>query len=234
VVGLTRVLGNMYKKYFLYLALGLVVTLASCSSDNEVVEQDFGYDYFPLEIGNFREYKVTEVNFLTSGPDTSRFFLRETIIDSLVNQDITTFVLERASRSSMNDEWVVDSLWTARITEREAIQVENNVPILKIQFPVESNRSWDSNLFNTKQEETYESVLIDSDTLDSPVLRVIIEETPDNIVEEDDRDEFYARGIGLISRDFVSLKFCTTNCANVMEIESGRVLDQKLINHGKN
>lgn len=224
----------MYRILFFFIGIVSLVGLASCSSDNEILQQDFGYDYFPLEIGNFREYKVSEVIFLTSGPDTSRFFLKEEVVDSIINENQISFILESSSRLKMNDPWKVDSLWTARITTREAIQIENNVPILKIQFPVEGNKSWDSNLFNTKDETIFSSLLVDSDTLENQVLKVLIADIPENIVLKDQRSEYYSKGIGLIKRDFVTLNFCTVNCERAMQVESGRVLNQNLINYGKN
>ncbi|MGB3466087.1 MAG: hypothetical protein WBA74_12490 [Cyclobacteriaceae bacterium] len=210
----------------------LLVFIGSCSSDNEVTEQDFGYSYYPLSIGDYREYAVEEIVFLTMGPDTTRYFLREEVTDSLVSSDIATYIFERSVRSTSSDPWEIDSVWTTRITTGEAIQVENNVPIVKIQFPVVSDRTWDSNLFNTRDQAFYTSVLVPSDTLEDEVLKVIVADIPENIVLKDQRSEFYAKNIGLISRDFETLNFCTSGCEEVMEIESGRVLKQNLIDYG--
>ena len=223
----------MHKHIPYIIVLVSLLYLGGCSSaDDEAVELDFGYDYFPLEIGNFREYQVLEVNFLSAGPDTSRYQLREEITDSIRNGDLITYTLERSVRANAQLVWELDSVWTTRITAREAVQVENNVPIVKIQFPVETGRVWDSNVFNTLSEQTYESQLVMSDTLDRDVLRVIVEDIPQNIVLKDERSEYYARGIGLIYRDFETLNFCTVDCETVMEVESGRILDQRLIAFG--
>ncbi|MEL6559031.1 MAG: hypothetical protein AAFQ94_12660 [Bacteroidota bacterium] len=224
----------MYKYLLTGISIIAIAAMVSCSSDNELIEQDFGFEYFPLEIGDFREYSVTEVNFLTVGPDTSRYFIREEITDSVTNGGVVLFTLERSSRTLSTDPWKVDSLWTARVDCFEAIQVENNIPILKIQFPVADGKVWDSNLFNALDSIGYTSFLIDSDTLDDQVLKVEVANLPQNLVGRDERNEFYARGIGLINRDFITLKFDTSNGVATNDIESGRVLMQKLINYGKN
>lgn len=218
----------MYKFWAL---LTLLVGLTACSSDNEVTTPDPGYDYFPLSIGDVREYSVFEVNYFTAGPDTSRYFLKEEVTDTIVNRDVVTYILERSVRNSAEDPWEVDSVWNARRTIAEAIQVENNVPIVKIQFPVTDGQRWDSNIFNTRDEFPFQSELIASDSLEDEALRVIIEDIPENVVKKDLRSEYYARGIGLISRDFDVLNFCTSGCDGAKQIESGRFLNQKLINY---
>lgn len=223
----------MYKNLLVGVSIFTIVLVVSCTSDNEVTEQDFGFDYFPLEIGNFREYAVTEVNFLSAGPDTSRYYLREEITDSAVNGGVVLYTIERSSKILPTDPWNLDSLWSARIDGFEAVQVENNIQILKIQFPVADGKVWDSNLFNAFDSVGYTSFLIESDTLEDQVLQVEIADLPQNLVERDERSEFYAKGIGLISRDFITLKFDTSNGVATNNIESGRVLKQKLINYGK-
>ena len=223
----------MDKRFLLILQLIVLAWTTACNSaDDEFVEQDFGYDYFPLEIGNYREYRVLEVNFLAAGPDTSRFLLREEITDSIVSGDQIVYTLERSVRPDAMAEWTLDSIWTARVTAREAVQVENNIPLVKIQFPVEEGRTWDGNAFNTMGEFRYESQLVSSDTLSDVVLRVIINDIPENIVLKDERSEYYARGIGLIYRDFETLNFCTVDCSNNPDIISGRVLNQQLTGFG--
>ena len=224
----------MDKNLFLGIFLIALALLVGCNSGtDEFVEQDFGYEYFPLEIGNYREYRVLEVNFLAAGPDTSRYLLREEITDSIVNGSQVTYTLERSVRANAQEEWQLDSIWTARRTAREAIQVENNLPIIKIEFPVEDGRIWDSNALNPRPDFPYASLLIPSDTLLDPALVVLIRDIPENVVLKDEQREFYAKGIGLVRRDFETLEFCTVDCDNRPRITEGRVLDQRLIDHGK-
>lgn len=224
----------MDKKLFLVVLMASMAWWVGCSEGTiETAEQDFGYDYFPLEVGNFREYRVLEVNFLAAGPDTSRYQLREELTDSIVNGDQVVYTLERSVRPNAQEEWELDSVWTARITTTEAIQVENNIPIVKIAFPVLDGQIWDSNALNPNPDFPYASLFAPSDSLDDNALLVLIKDIPENIVLKDERSEFYARGIGLVRRDFETLNFCTVDCDNRPEITSGRILDQRLIAHGK-
>ncbi len=222
-------------KRFVWLSFSLlsIMFISSCSSDEPgVTTTDFGFEFFPLQVGNFREYEVLEVNFLTAGPDSNRFFLRESITDSIVSEQIVNYILERAIRENSSDPWVVDSVWTTRRTNREAIQVENNIPIVKIEFPVIQDGTWDANAFNNRGEMIYTSQFIDSDTIDN-TLQVIIADIEANFVLQDQRNEFYARGIGLINRDFINVRFDQDDTNPIRRIESGRVLDQRLIRYGK-
>ena len=221
------------KNIFLILIVCAILMLSACGSNQnpEPVPIDFGFDFFPVEVGAFREYNVLQVDFLTAGPDTSRFFLREAITDSIVNGESISYILERSTRMSMDDPWQLDSVWTTRVTNMEAIQVENNVPFVKLQFPVMADDRWDVNAFNTRMEFFYNSRFIDTDTLDN-VYEVVISDVIARPVLQDQRSEFYARGIGLIRRDFINITFCQMDCNAAMEIMSGQVLDQRLIRFG--
>ena len=68
--------------YLLFLGLSASFFFA-CESEVEEVDIDFGYDYFPLEVGRSWYYQVDSVIYDPSlggtDVDSSRTFVRETI-----------------------------------------------------------------------------------------------------------------------------------------------------------
>jgi hypothetical protein len=66
------------------------------------------------------------------------------------------------------------------------------------------------------------------------VVTVLQEDNQDVIVQMDFRQERYARGIGLVSKEVTLLNYCTQpSCLGQQKIESGRVYKQQIIAYGR-
>ena len=83
----------------LFSILGIFL-LAACNENTNKIELeiDSGYDYFPLQIGKYRSYKVDSLIFDTTAQgvivDTTSSFIRETYIDTLSdNEGRLTYLL---------------------------------------------------------------------------------------------------------------------------------------------
>ncbi len=216
--------------------LFVVGLLVSCNEKKEIGPETLGYDFYPIELGQYRIYNVEEINYNLVGSDTSIYQLRETIVDSIESTDQTSYLILREKRADATEAWVSDSVWTAVLTANFLAISENNIPFIKLTFPVELGKEWDGNSLNSRTEIQYyyqsvEEVLIDSIATEDHI-RLIIEDIPANIVNQDERSEVYARGIGLIQKDYLSLEFCTIDCNELGEIQGGRFLSQVLIEAG--
>ncbi len=216
----------------LFLVIIIALIAGACSSDEEVSVVDYGYEYFPLEIGQYRHYDVTEIIYTSQGGDTSVYQLREYIIDTIHGGAEVTFLIERSKRSNGQNAWQVDSVWSARRTNDHAVVIENNVPLLKVSFPVQDSLTWNGNSFNSKDPDQYQMFLLPSDTSANELLQVTISDIPENLVLQDQRYEYYMKSIGLIEKDYVTLNFCTTGCEFTGQILSGRILKQKIFEYG--
>lgn len=219
-----------------------LVLLCSCSEEVSDVSLDPGYDFFPLELNAYRTYEIQEVTFEVFQPDTTRYFLKEVVKDSMTAGDgLVTYLINRF-KSPDSLSWKLDSVWTARRSEVVAVINENDVPFCKLVFPIKEGRTWDGNAFNVMDEQEYRfeqlsGYAIGSKTLESDkVIRVVIEDIPENLVNQDERYEVYGRGIGLLEKNYIQLSFCTLNCEekgfSIGAIEKGRILSQKLIKYG--
>ncbi|MEP5612402.1 MAG: hypothetical protein ABJP45_09145 [Cyclobacteriaceae bacterium] len=214
----------------------IALSMVSCNQQLEVTPETLGYDYYPIELGQYRIYDVEEINYKLSGFDTSKYQLRETIFDSLVSLDQTTYLIRRDLRANSTQNWKSDSVWTATLTSNYLAISENSVPFMKLTFPVELGREWNGNSLNTKPEITYyyqpaTEVIADSVAIDNHI-RLIIEDIEPNIVSQDERSEVYVRGVGLVQKNYLTLQFCTADCNEIGEIEAGRFLSQTLIEAG--
>ncbi len=210
--------------------------MISCNESIVPTKEALGKDYYPVSIGQYRVYDVQEINYKLTGFDTSFYQLRETIFDSLVSQDQVSYLIRRDKRTNALEQWSSDSVWTASVTQNYLAISENNVPFMKLTFPVKIGKEWDGNSLNSKAATTYyytsvDEQLVDSVSLDNHI-RLIVEDIAPNIVNQDERSEIYVRGIGLVQKHYMTLQFCTVDCNELGEIEAGRFLNQVLIEAG--
>ncbi|WP_421765433.1 hypothetical protein [Ekhidna sp.] len=228
----------LIKKWIAWVLIPAIFILSSCNETKEVDPATLGYDYYPLNLGEYRIYDVEEINYLITGFDTTIYQLREIIFDSIPSNDQITYLLRRDIRASELDDWESDSVWTVTSTANYLAITENNIPFMKLTFPVIQGRAWDGNSLNSRNELTYyyqpiENAIIDSIATEDHT-QVIIEDIGENITGIDLRSEIYARGVGLVEKDYLTQKKCTSSdCgADLGEVIAGRSLKQTLIEIG--
>ena len=229
----------MKSKYLLYCCSILIVL--GCSEKILPPQTDrAGFEFFPLQQGLFRTYSVKQIDFTVISSDTNHFQLKEVVVDSFLNvENEYTYILHRFTRDNENFEWELDSVWTARMTSTLVVVVENNIPIIKLVFPVNDSKEWDGNSFNNKPTQIFRITDISvplaiSDTIYNDTATVIQSDIEDNLIIQDERKEVYVKGIGLAHKDFVVLNFCARDdCLGQGIIESGQIKRLDLIDHGK-
>src|SRR5690349_21327957 len=117
---------------------GLLLLFSACSKMADVQPNQLGYDYFPLETGQYLLYDLTDVTYsLSAPPVTAHYQVKETVKEvftDLAGQE--SYRIERSIRSQITDPWELDSVWTARRTATNAIREENNVAFVKMVFPL--------------------------------------------------------------------------------------------------
>lgn len=220
----------------------VVLTLQNCNESIEADPSTLGLDHFPLQVGDFRDYKVQQIDYRFNGEvDTSRFQLRENVTDFFVNEEGgNTFLVNRFLRQESEDPWMPDSLQTARKTAFQAIQVENNQPLVKLVFPAEEGKTWDGNGSNGRETDEYQMVdVFQPFTAQSGseqftnTITVIQNDFDDGITRTDIRTEVYALDIGLIYRSSRIVSFCSDpDCLGQEIIEIGQDWQQSLIDFG--
>ncbi|MCB0548425.1 MAG: hypothetical protein KDD19_12665 [Phaeodactylibacter sp.] len=220
--------------------------LFSCneSRTEEPVIEDFGYDYFPLEVGRTWEYEVDSVIYDPAiggtAVDSFRTFIRESIVDTLLdNTGQVLFRLERYYRRSDTMAWQVEKVLTLSRDEQRASRTEDNLRFTKLVFPVREGKFWDGNAFFDDSRLVFvagESIQMFKNwqyrILASGVPAAIGGMEFDDVVTVQNADnrylnnflelrlatEQYARGVGLISRElFIWDTSCLVCCGGNTE-----------------
>lgn len=233
--GYIPVLNKRMSNWFKFFVLLFLVS--SCEDQFIEDEADFGYDYFPLEIGAYKTYDVMEVSFNAQGPDTTRYELKTTVTEKVEEDDINYYILKRETRPDELSTWEVSDIWTIRRDQFNGVVVEENIPLIKMTFPVVLDKIWDGNAFNSSNSAEYKYVTPNTAIYDEILggaekIQVQIADIPQNLVNRDQRYEVYTRGIGLVEKNYIVLNYCTANCGSE-EVDSGIIIEQVLTGYGE-
>lgn len=229
-------------KNWLYLTLITFVVIACNTETVEPDETRLGADFYPLQVGNYSIFEVENIDYKITGEVVaSSFQLKTQVIDSFVNQTGTlSYEIHYYKRQSPSESWKFLHAWTARRNGNQAILVEDNIPFLKLSFPVSENKIWDGNVLNTLPQDDYEMDSLLSryitpaqDTIEN-TLTVIQGNNEDFTVELDRRYEIYGLHKGLVYKEDILLQYCTTtDCLGQEKVESGHEYRQYLLETGK-
>ncbi len=241
------------------LSISLLVAFFMASCEKQVTEDfeiDYGFDYFPLEIGRYKVYAVDSVIYDPSNSgtfiDTISLFIREEIIDTFYDSsNELNYVLERSQRYEITAPWSVTDTWYALRDSQKAVLTEENLRFVKLTFPVKQFNTWDGNssfdpgLIVDVRGETiemfknwsYEVIEIpDTETIGSynfEKVAHILQADDENLIEKRYAIEKYASGIGLVYRELKILDTQNINPALPWEekAEKGFILYQQLIEY---
>lgn len=218
----------------LYTVFACMILFFGCKkSNNEPVS--YYYTYFPLEVGSWIEYDVTDIVHDEIGSDTSVYQLKEiTAEEFLDNEGRLTYRVERYWRNDSNANWSIQDVWYSNKTKTTAEKVEENVRFTKMIFPINTSKYWNGNAFNNLEEweYSYDSLhtpkLINNLSFDSTIT--VIQRDNENVVEYEKVKEIFAVDIGLIYKSHIDLDI---NLANILDINSGRELEMTVTAYGK-
>lgn len=232
-----------------FLLLILFTLLWSCGNGDEDAEPpldpDLGKSYFFLEENKFREYDVYEIRyFAVDISDTLEYQLREEVKEAFTVNGIESRIIHRLVRDNNDQAWQLDSVWTARVERDRAVSVENNIPLQKMIFPVDTTRRWDRNQFNGKDALVQKYLSFNepftrgfNTFLEAMVIEVSKQRDANDdgidVTFRDLRTEVYADSIGLVFKEYEQLRFCTRDDCRLQEIvQSGRYYRETLTAHG--
>jgi len=232
--------------------------------DDPVPQESYGYDYYPLQTGKYFVFSVDSIQFdlLDRGipiSDTGSFFIKEEITDSYSDaEENTIFRVERYRSENQNGPWTpleVISLWR---NNRQMYRIENNLKIIPIVFPIQVGSQWDGLAFipdgiqvSIKGEsvEFYKDWSFEILSLDQnesiggaiyPETVTVQHADSENLIELRFALEKYAKGIGLVYREYRILDtYCkyegdNAPCQGVAWSEKagrGFILIQMLVEH---
>jgi hypothetical protein len=187
----------------------LLPVLFSCRK-SEPEEIDLGYDYFPMQVGNYVVYRVDSTYFGTE-PQTFSFQLREVLAYEFIDgQGEPAVAVERYRRPSNDEPWTLHSVWVQKRTPTSGQRLEENVRFIRMAFPVAGGKSWNGNAYNTLPAWQYVTENPDQPVsygaLDFPRSVRISQRNNVNLVDQEIAFEVYARNVGLVYKRFTDLR----------------------------
>lgn len=228
-------------KRFAFLILILPSLFFACET-NEIKPEAIpsGTEYFPIAVGNYWVYRVDSIEYtFTNQKLIGTYFRKEKISDTLPDQEgARVFRIEIYKTSDTLKPWILDSVWSVRVGKDKIIKAENNVPFVKLLFPLQESSQWDGNQYNTGQDSgsvywykvrnlgkmvTFRNQIVESVE--------IVQKIDSNCLNNAYFTEVYYRNIGL---GFKRRSYKTyVSCVGIPVIEQGKTTDFTLIDYGK-
>jgi hypothetical protein len=234
----------------------LCLYLAACETSTISPElNQAGREYFPLQKGLYWIYDVSRINYsFVDGNDTSYYQLKEVLTDAYLDAaGDSIYRLERFILPQGQEQWPYDpdSVWTVRASSQQAIRMENNVPFVKMVFPLRAISQWDQNLRNMQEpkisylrdfraphtvngKEFEQSIrIVEGGIMDGNKLL----EADSSLYFYRKETEWYGEQVGLIEKERTVLRYVQpSNGIPVfpLSISSGSIkYSQRLKTHGK-
>ena len=194
------------RKLILLPLIAIITMIAGCS-DEDTNNEPSGllYSYFPVNVGHEVIYDAVLITYddFSLEHDTDIYQIKE-VIESVFEdqQGRPTQRLERYRRNTPNDSWVIHDVWTSNLTSVRAEKMEENIPYVKMVFPVSPSVSWNGNSLNTFELQEYEydqinqADVVGGIAFDSTLTVIQMDET--NAIYIKYEIEKYATGVGCI------------------------------------
>jgi len=225
-------------RYFCLFFFALLVY----SCEESVVEPDLsglGSEYFPLSENETRIYSVKEITIDAPSEryDTLEYELKTVVVLPVdFEADTSRYLLERYIRTAENTKWEIKDIWEINKDKRSAVIYEENVPYVKLSFPVEKGSKWDGNVMNTEVEQEYKiSELLDSyqiNELSFDSVAVVSHIDIETSIDKKFSEERYVKGVGLIEKNKIDVYAEYDQNADLMErIQTGYIYTQKIISY---
>ena len=224
------------------LLLALLAGVVACEQVN--VEADHsrsGFEYYTLAQGQYRIFEVNQVTYnFAAENDTLHYEIKEFVADHYLNQEgDTTYILQRLRKESENASWKLDSVYHIRKTPFQVVELNNNVPVVKLVFPFSEGKTWNSNILNASLADSFRMIDVNQpflvgDSIISETVTVLQRNIQDEIVRKDIRKEVFGKNIGRVYKLIQLINFCADpGCIGQGIITSGILQETKLKSYGK-
>ncbi len=176
----------------------------SCKKEQDLSDIDLGYDYFPIKVGAFIEYKVDSTYYGIT-EEVYSYYVREVITEEFLdNTGQNVYRVERSLKHFSSQPWILMDAWTQKRTSTVGERVEENIRYVKMEFPVVEGETWKGNVYNTLGDWDYKYVNVDKPAdlglLEFENTVTVQQHNVSNLVEQQDFKEIYAKGVGLVYR----------------------------------
>jgi hypothetical protein len=209
------------RKLFLFTAIASLIIFSACKKSTVELSIAPLSDYYPLTVGKYITYSLDSIvyyaNFGTSA--TVNSYQIKQVVDAKITDNLgrPAYRIIRYIRNNAASAWVPDNTFMAVPTETSIEFVENNLRFLKLKSPLRQDYNWKGNAYiNTSSlsstlkylddwDYTYDSLNVPAKigalTIDSTIKVAQIDDL--SAIDRTFSEEKYAKGIGLIYRNFL-------------------------------
>ncbi len=220
------------RKLFLLLTITSAVIFSACKKSTEDFKTASVSEYYPLQIGKYITYNLDSTIFINFGTkDTVISYQVKHQVDALITDNLgrPAYRIIRYIRKTAANAWVPDNTFMAVPTEFAVEFIENNLRFLKMKAPIRNGYTWKGNTYiDTYSLNSDVKYLDDWDyTYDSLDVKLTLGALIiDSTLKVDQRDEIignpsdpnsyheinsgaekYAKGIGLVYRNFLHVEY---------------------------
>ena len=145
-------------KYTHTIYFALLFLVVSCG-DNIVETPEninYGYQYFPVEVGYTWEYQIDSVLVFQGGDANiiTSSFVQEKVTQLLSDDgNEKVYRLERSHKSKIDGSYALLDIWQITLDAEKATKTEENLKFIKLVFPALTNKKWDGNAFFDSDKE---------------------------------------------------------------------------------
>ncbi|CAN5591937.1 hypothetical protein BH09BAC4_BH09BAC4_46110 [soil metagenome] len=214
---------RLYNAIILLILVGIV---GGCQTNNDPAPNDTAY--FPLEIGDYWVYQVTQANYAIASPVVNTTYqLQEKIASSYAQNGQLFFVVEESIKKTEQSGWQLNGIHTVYKNLTEVVSQERNVPVVKMVFPISAATSWNVNEYNAnpdtllKYQDNGKAFAVGKLSFNQTVS--VVGTNDSTLVNQEKYRQVYAQNIGLIYQENASLAYCqsSADCIGKAIIESG-------------
>ncbi|RNI30710.1 hypothetical protein [Rufibacter latericius] len=222
------------KRILLFVVL-LTSLLSSCGDEEITRDPDsLGYQYYPLAIGNYWIFNVTENKYtLNVITQTTTYQSRERIDGTITDQTGREWYrVELSRRSNPEASWVVSGVKLISMSSSDLRIQENNQTFVKMVFPVKKGYSFVTNGF--VDAVTYDYVYLTYSDLGKTIFEngttydntlTVIQEDFEKLYDLREQSEILSFNLGPIKRSLVSFDYCNTSDVGICEVGTGFIVN---------
>ncbi len=244
-------------KHLFILLLFMISLFTSCGKNETETLPKLGKEYYPLQIGKAATYDVDSIIYdpISNGVvkiDTFKWQVRELLVDTFRDKsNVLNYTIERSIRAKGVQNWKIESVLTAALTDNHALRTENNILYIKFPTTFGVKTNWDGNIYvdpSVKmiiagetleffakkwvyQVESYGKSEKIGDKTYEDVLTIIAQSDAKILTDKRYTLEKYAKGFGLVYREqkILDTQKLDANIAWEKKAEKGFILTQKAI-----
>jgi hypothetical protein len=190
--------------------------LVSCG-DDEITRDPatLGHDYYPLAVGNYWIFNVTERSYRNNVVDKRSSYQTRERVDAIIEDQTGRewYRVELSRRSSATGTWIINGVKLISRSNSDLQVQTNNQTLVQMIYPVKEGTTFNSNAFidgATRVELTYvkvgEPFSENDQTFENTVT--VLNDDFEEVIDQIQNYDVFAFGVGPVKRSTISHFYC--------------------------